>query len=394
MLKKTIAVLLLFSICSFAQTIDGLKSISYGSFKQKKVQKYINYFAKSEKGKAFFTGTYPRMGKYEKNIKDIFLKYQIPDEIIYVSMLESGFNQNALSKAGALGLWQFMPSSARIFGLRVDDWVDERKDIDKSTEAAAKYFRSLMRKFNSWELAFAGYNSGDLTVKRAIKKYNSNDFWYLSNKTFPKQTKEYVPQIIALMIISQDLSKYGFGELKLQAPLKTKKVMVDESTSLEYLSKLIDLDNKVLKELNPSLLKGITPPDTEYAVNIPLSKIKTLYAKLNRNNKRIVGEYLIKKGDTISKIAIKFNISIEEIYKLNNLHDSKIIAGKKLLIYLNSQNTLKDGKYFTHIVKRGESLYKISKEYEIKVKDLKEWNNLSNSKIIVGQKLRVRLANE
>ena len=149
-----------------------------------------------------------------------------------------------------------------------------------------------------------------------------------------------------------------------------------------------------MKELNPSLLKGITPPDTEYVVNIPLSKIKTLYAKLNRNNKRIVGEYLIKKGDTISKIAIKFNISIEEIYKLNNLHDSKIIAGKKLLIYLNSQNILKDGKYFTHIVKRGESLYKISKEYEIKVKDLKEWNNLSNSKIIVGQKLRVRLANE
>ena len=150
MLKKTIAILLLFSICSFAQTIDSLKRISYGSFKQKKVQKYINYFTKSEKGKAFFSATYPRMGKYEKNIKEIFLKYQIPDEIIYVSMLESGFNQNALSKAGALGLWQFMPSSARIFGLRVDDWVDERKDIDKSTEAAAKYFRSLMRKFNSW----------------------------------------------------------------------------------------------------------------------------------------------------------------------------------------------------------------------------------------------------
>ena len=394
MLKKAIIIFLLFSICSFAQTIDSLKNIPYGSFKQKKVQKYIDYFTNSKKGKSFFKATYPRMGKYEKNIKDIFLKYKIPEEIIYVSMLESGFNQNALSKAGALGLWQFMPTSARIFGLRVDDWVDERKDIIKSTEAAAKYFRSLMRKFNSWELAFAGYNSGDLTVKRAIEKYSSTDFWYLSKKTFPKQTKEYVPQIIALMIISQDLSKYGFGELKLKPPLKTKKVIVDKSTSLQYLSKLIDLDYKVLERLNPSLLKGITPPDIEYPVNIPSSKVKVLYTKLNRNNKRVVGDYLIKKGDTISKIAIKFNISIEEIYRLNNLSDSKIIAGKKLLIYLNSNSTSKDGKYFIHIVKKGESLYKISKDYEIKVEDLKEWNNLSISKIIIGQKLRVRLANE
>ena len=149
-----------------------------------------------------------------------------------------------------------------------------------------------------------------------------------------------------------------------------------------------------MEKLNPSLLKGITPPDIEYTVNIPSSKVKVLYTKLNRNNKRVVGDYLIKKGDTISKIAIKFNISIEEIYRLNNLSDSKIIAGKKLLIYLNSNSTSKDGKYFIHIVKTGDSLYKISKDYEIKVEDLKEWNNLSTSKILVGQKLRVRLANE
>ena len=303
-------------------------------FKEKKIRKYINYFSNTDKGRSFYEQAYPRQGMFENIIKKVFDEYDIPEELKYVSMIESGFNYNAESNTGAVGLWQFMPSTGKIFGLRIDEWIDERKDPYKSTLAAAQYFTSLKRKFGTWELVLAGYNSGDLTVKRAIEKYKSKDFWLLSRYTFPKQTKEFVPQILAVIIISKNLSRYGFGDLKLNNSIDIEKVVISPRTRLDYIAELVDLDRALLRKLNPSILKGITPPDGDYLIKVPKGYKEKIYAKfeMNMDNKNLY-KYEIRKGDTLSAIALKFSNSIDEIYKLNNLTSSRIYAGDSILVY-------------------------------------------------------------
>tara|TARA_B100000131_G_scaffold117769_1_gene114565 strand:+ start:15847 stop:17112 length:1266 start_codon:yes stop_codon:yes gene_type:complete len=385
-----------FSIPCFSQDIDNFKSFNNQSnFKKQKVLKYIEYFSKTKRGRDFFNQAYKKKGLYQDSIYEIFNENNIPKEIIFVSMLESGFSPSIESSAGAVGLWQFMPSTAKIFGLRIDEWVDERRDVYHSTNAAVSYFKSLLKKFGTWELALAGYNCGDLNVKKAIEKYKTKDFWYLSKYTFPKQTKEYVPQIIALIHISENLRKYNFTNLIEEQYIKTKKVKVPKNMKISKIAMMIGMDEDELLELNLSLLKRKVPPNESYAVNIPIKKIDKLYSTLNiYNDERVISKYKIKKGDTLSKIAIEFNNTLNDLYELNNLDSSKIIRGEYLLVYLSNESFIKDGKFYLHIVKRGDSLYKISKIYDVPIKDLFEWNNLSGSKIVVGQEIRLVLKND
>ncbi len=395
-LKLIFFIFFLYGPIAYPASIEDFKNLkAQSSFKVQKVNKYIEYFSENRKGRDFFQAAYPRLGLYKDIIYEIFDKNNIPREIIFVSMLESGFNPKIESSAGAIGLWQFMPSTAKIFGLRIDEWVDERMDIYHSTNAAVSYFKSLLKKFGSWELALAGYNCGDLNVKKAIDEYNSNDFWYLSKYTFPKQTKEYVPQIIALMHISEDLKKYNFGYLELKQNLKIKKFKVPKNTKLSKIAYLIGEREDYVNSLNHSIQKKITPPNESYEINIPINKIEILYSKLDIIfEDRIVKKYKIIKGDTLSKIAIKLNNSVEELYDLNNLNSSKIIAGKYLMFYENNESLVKIGRYWMHVVKKGDSLYKLSRMYEVPVDSIKKWNDISGSKIIIGQKIKLILKNE
>ena len=395
-LKLIFFIFFLYGPTAYPASIEDFKNLkAQSSFKVQKVNKYIEYFSENRKGRDFFQAAYPRLGLYKDIIYEIFDKNNIPREIIFVSMLESGFNPKIESSAGAIGLWQFMPSTAKIFGLRIDEWVDERMDIYHSTNAAVSYFKSLLKKFGSWELALAGYNCGDLNVKKAIDEYNSNDFWYLSKYTFPKQTKEYVPQIIALMHISEDLKKYNFGYLELKQNLKIKKFKVPKNTKLSKIAYLIGEREDYVNSLNHSIQKKITPPNESYEINIPINKIEILYSKLDIIfEDRIVKKYKIIKGDTLSKIAIKLNNSVEELYDLNNLNSSKIIAGKYLMFYENNESLVKIGRYWMHVVKKGDSLYKLSRMYEVPVDSIKKWNDISGSKIIIGQKIKLILKNE
>tara|TARA_B100000945_G_scaffold181741_1_gene145633 strand:- start:2685 stop:3884 length:1200 start_codon:yes stop_codon:yes gene_type:complete len=395
-LKLIFFIFFLYGPIAYPTPIEDFKNLeNQSSFKIQKVNKYIEYFSENSKGRDFFQAAYPRLGFYKDIIYEIFDKNNIPREIIFVSMLESGFNPKIESSAGAIGLWQFMPSTAKIFGLRIDEWVDERMDIYHSTTAAVSYFKSLLKKFGSWELALAGYNCGDLNVKKAIDEYNSNDFWYLSKYTFPKQTKEYVPQIIALMHISEDLKKYNFGYLELEQNLKIKKFRVPKNIKLSKIAYLIGENEDYLNRLNHSLQKKITPPDESYEINIPINKIEMLYSKLDIIfEDRIIKKYKIIKGDTLSKIAIKLNNSVEELYDLNNLNSTKIIAGKYLMFYENNESLIKIGRYWLHVVKKGDSLYKLSRLYEVPVDSIKKWNNISGSKILIGQKIKLILKNE
>ena len=232
---------------NFNNSIVSVSTVNNSRFKKDKINKFINYFSKTEKGRVFFKQTYRRQGLFRDRINQIFKEYDIPEDLIYLSMIESAFQVDIVSSAGAVGLWQFMPSTGRIFSLRVDKWIDERRDFEKSTYAAAKYLTSLKRKFGSWELAMAGYNSGDNTVKNAIKEHKSRDFWYLSQHTFPKQTKNYIPQILAVIHISKNLSEFGFSNKIVDPIIDLERVELPPQTSLEYISKISGIDYGLLK---------------------------------------------------------------------------------------------------------------------------------------------------
>tara|TARA_Y100001970_G_scaffold221513_1_gene272268 strand:+ start:9297 stop:10514 length:1218 start_codon:yes stop_codon:yes gene_type:complete len=382
---------------NFNNSILSVSTINNSSYKRTKINKFINYFTKTEKGRVFFKQTYRRQGYFRDRIEEIFDEYNIPVDLIYLSMIESGFQVDVRSSAGAVGLWQFMPSTGRIFGLRVDKWIDERKDFEKSTYAAVKYLRSLKKKFGSWELAMAGYNSGDLTVRDAIVNHKSRDFWYLSQHTFPKQTKDYVPQILAVIHISKNLNKFGFSN-KIVSPMdQIEKVELPPQTSLNYIAKISDISYSRLKKMNPSLLRDITPPDKPYSIYVPAGLKKKVYAKLYSNPvSKVIFKYKVKKGDTLSKIGKLYSNKVSEIIKLNDLDSSLIYIGQDLLVYkkvyFNEEQNNNDS--FTYLVKKGDSLSMIAKRFNIKTKELKEINNLPSNKIQVGQALKIIKSNE
>lgn len=312
-------------------------------------------------------------------------------------MIESGFQFEIKSSAGAVGLWQFMPSTARIFGLRVDEWVDERRDFHKATQAAAEYLVSLKRKFGNWELVLAGYNSGDLTVKKAIEEYNSKDFWHLSQLTFPKQTKDYVPQILAVIRISKDLKSYGFNDLKVKSIIKTEFIELPPQTRLDYIAKIAEIDFGLLKNLNLALLRDITPPNEFYSVRIPSGLKKKIYSKLKSNpDKRTIYKHKIKKGETLSSIARTFSNSVKELMKLNNLSSSDIYQGEYLLVYKKTirKNDYSNRAFFVYLVKEGDSLSKIAEKFNMRIKEIKNFNNLKSNRISVGQTLKIFKSNE
>ena len=381
---------------NFNKSISSVSTKNNSSYKKIKINKYINYFTKTEKGRVFFKQTYRRQGYFRDRIEQIFDEYRIPKDLIYLSMIESGFQVDIRSSAGAMGLWQFMPSTGRIFGLRVDKWIDERKDFEKSTYAAVKYLRSLKKKFGSWELAMAGYNSGDLTVKQAIKNHRSRDFWFLSQHTFPKQTKDYVPQILAVIYISKNLEKFGFSN-KIVNPIdKTEKIELPPQTSLDYIAKISDVTYSELKKINPSLLRDITPPDEPYSIYIPKGFKKKIYAKLYSNPiSKVIFKYTVIKGDTLSKIGKIYSNEVDEIIKLNNLNSSLIYVGQELLVYKKIYHNEKaSNDSYTYLVKEGDSLSMIAKRFNIKTEELKQINNLSSNTIQIGQTLKIIKSNE
>ena len=382
---------------NFNNSIISISTVNNSSYKKSKVNKFIDYFTKTEKGRVFFKQTYRRQGYFRYKIEQVFNEYNIPIDLIYLSMIESGFQVEVKSSAGAVGLWQFMPSTGRIFGLRVDKWVDERRDFEKSTYAAAKYLTSLKKKFGSWELAMAGYNSGDLTVKRAIKEYKSRDFWYLSQHTFPKQTKDYIPQILAVVYISKNLEKFGFSNKMIKPIIKLERIELPPETSLDYIARISNIDFDVLNRLNPSLLRDVTPPENPYYIYIPSGLKKIIYAKLNSQPvSKVIFKYRVKKGDSLSKIGRIYSNSVDEIMKLNSLSSSDIFINQELLlykkIYFNDQKD--ENRSIIYMVKEGDSLSLIAKRFNVRTSDLKKMNNLSSNLIRVGQTLKIIKSNE
>jgi soluble lytic murein transglycosylase-like protein len=242
------------------------------------VEAYIEYFR--TRGKSTFQRWLDNSAPYLQPIKEIFRKKNLPEELAYVAMIESGYDSGAVSVAKATGPWQLMPDTARRYGLRNDRWIDERRDPIKSSRAAAQYFRDLHSRFGSWPIVLAAYNAGTGKVKRAMLRAGSTDFWDLKQSAYlRRETKGYVPKFMAAALIAKDPAAYGF-RIPGVLPLRYDEVLIPESTDLGIVAYLTDSTYERIKSLNPEIRGGVTPPDDpRYILKIPEGKKKIFLAR-------------------------------------------------------------------------------------------------------------------
>ncbi len=311
-------------------------SVIFPSELNEKVSEFIAFF--QQRAENFFSKALGRSQAYEEMMKKIFREKNLPEELFYLALIESGYNPQATSRAKAGGIWQFLAKTAKRFGLKVDKWVDERRDPEKSTYAAAEYLKSLYAIFNCWDLATASYNAGEGKVLRGMKKTNSQDFWELSRHRYLKQeTKRYVPMFLAAVIIAKEPQKYGFSNINYHPPLVYEKVAVPPETNLDWVAKIAETDPSELRALNPALRRGKTPPGTpHFEIKIPpgkkeifeknLSAYKQSAAALKKNHR-------VRAGETLGSIAKKYRINFQVLCEHNALSSqSKIKPGMTLLL--------------------------------------------------------------
>ncbi len=272
-----------------------------------------------------------RSGQYLGMIRDIFRDHGLPTDLAFTVMIESGFNPVAVSRAGAKGLWQFMATTARRYGLRVDQWVDERFDPEKSTAAAAAYLRDLHTQFGSWFLAQAAYNAGAVAVARAIRATGSSDFWVLNRTKFlRRETKEFVPAIQAATFIGRNPGQYGF-EIGEASPNDIERVAAPPSTDLRRVAAASGISLEMLRALNAVLVKSVTPPGMPWELRVPAGTRDGVLAALARRRPGAVALHIVRPRDTVSSIAKQYGISIDDVLRWNSLeHRGRIRPGDRL----------------------------------------------------------------
>ena len=365
------------------------------------VENQLEYY--KTRGRDTFQRWLDRSARYIPVMKDIFREKNLPEDLVYVAMIESGFNPYAVSCAKAVGPWQFMTATGKLYGLRIDWWIDERKDPVKSTEAAAEHFKDLHNLFGSWSLALASYNAGAGKVQRAVLRTRSEDFWDLkASRYIRKETKNYVPKYMAATIIAKNPEAYGFSASS-TTPFKYDEVMLNESIDLRLAARCADCTYQDLKDLNPELKRWVTPPDVDsYVLRIPRGKREQFLANLAAvpADQKIKWErYQVRKGDTPQAIAKRFDTSIEAIRDSNGLRRNRLVPGRHILIPVGSiragqaayigvpqGNRLQEIKYR---VRRGETLIRIAKQHNVSVEDIREWNKGMGKTVRAGQMIKL-----
>jgi membrane-bound lytic murein transglycosylase D len=378
-----------------------------------KVRMAIKYF--QTKGRVVFTRWLERSGKYEDLVREIFESKGVPKDLAYIAMIESGFNPSAQSYARAVGMWQFISATGRYYGLRHDWWFDERRDVVKSTMAAAEHLNDLYKRFGDWYLALAGYNCNPKKVEYNMRRYNTQDFWKL--RRLPRQTRNYVPTYLAATIIAKNPKKFGFFIDK-HKPIETDMVQISESVDLNVVANIIGLEYSTIKELNPAVLRWVTPPGvSDFNLYLPKGTKKKFvegYSKIPDHQKRSWVRHRIKGGETLSTIAQKYHTSISVIRSTNKLRSNLIHEGKYLVIpvpqnkshyYTYKENVQTSAtrrstvktirnvpghKKLTYIVKKGDTLGEIAEIYNTRASKIRSWNGLPYGRhIYPNQKLTI-----
>ncbi len=297
-------------------------------------KKWIKYF--SGRGREHFQRYAERAGRYAPVLSKILNDQGLPRDLIFLSMAESGFQNAARSWAKAVGPWQFMPYTGKKFGLEVDFYMDERRDPLKATVAASKYLTYLFDRFGSWELAMAGYNAGEGKISRAIRRYRTKNFWKIRRGRYLKsETKNYVPKIMALAIISKNLSAFGFKDIEFQRPLDFQEIQVPANTDLYKVSLVLESDFETIKKYNPEILRWQTPPKGEaYTLRVPVGK-KDLWLNREVATNVIATDYKtyqLRGYASLYNVGRKFKVPLKVLTELNGIPGKKRLYPKTAVL--------------------------------------------------------------
>jgi membrane-bound lytic murein transglycosylase D len=389
------------------------------------VDKWIAYF--QGRGRKYMEQYLARSTKYLPMMKNAMRENGLPEDLVYIALIESGFSPRAHSHANAVGYWQFIRSTGHRFGLQIDTFTDERRDPVLSTRAAAEYFKSLYSLFGSWHLSMAAYNVGEMRVKRAVTHYYTRDFWALVKKrrALPAETKQYVPKFIAAVLIAKNPEKYGFKDIEFEDPLSYDTVALQSPISLTKLANNIGVDVDELQLLNPKFRTDFVPTSRngETVVRIPVGRgtdaLAALSLSVTTQPKILQAEYTfyrIRRGDTLSTVARRHHTTVSQLRRLNGLSNRSMLrVGRSVKVPDNGGDGIqlvteedtrspsssaavpavetRDVQF--HTVRRGENLTGIAQRYGLSVSDLLRLNGLSNRSILRrGQKLRIHEAPE
>lgn len=363
----------------------------------KHVQKEIDRFT-DKNCRDFFINSYKRSGRYRQYILAELKKAGLPEELSWLPLIESGFKVNALSSARALGLWQFIASTGHKFGLKRDLYIDERLDPYKSTHGAIDFLKELHEIFGDWMTVLAAYNCGEGRVLRTIRKQNVSyldDFWDLYQR-LPRETARYVPKFLATLHIINNLEKYGMNDIIPDPPMEFEIVMISKQAYLKDIAKIIQLPKQQLIGLNPELRYKLLPPE-EYPLKIPADKKELLLANIKNIPEYVqtrpgIVYHRVRPGETLSTIARRYNVSVNQVARYNNIYKKNyIVAGKILKISQTEKAFSKKGKakVITYRVRRGDSLWILAKRHNTTTKKIQEFNSLKTVNLHIGQVLRI-----
>lgn len=371
----------------------------------RRVQYYTEFFLGPSRDR--FEVWLSQLTRYEGMIRNVFRRHGLPEDMKFLGLIESGYSNTAVSRARAVGMWQFMRTTGRAYGLRVDNWVDERRDPFKATDAAARHLKDLYEQFGSWYVAAAAYNAGATRVSRGITRLNEQNvsdqtFFALADRRYiRRETRDYVPKLIAATVIAKNPASFGFTEIEFMEPLVFDEITVPDQTGLDVLAQLADTTIQALTELNPHFYRGATPPGEEVTVRVPrgsAAMVTEAYATLPVEERVSFLEHRISRGETLSEIAERYNVSLSFIRAANpGLRARSLRIGRRIVIPVSqaartgTPRRVSPPRNGMHIVRPGDTLWIISQRYGVEVSDLRSWNEISETDTLlnVGQRVRV-----
>jgi membrane-bound lytic murein transglycosylase D len=349
---------------------------------------YINYY--STRGRGTFERAVARSGRYREMIERIFREEGVPHDLIYLAQAESGFHPLALSRAGARGMWQFMATRASGYGLQRSWWIDDRQDPEKATRAAARHLKDLYNEFGDWYLAMAAYNSGPGNVQQAVKRTGYADFWELYRRdVLPKETKNYVPIILAMTIMSKNPAQYGLDSIQPDPADKYDVLTVDYPVDLRLVAECIDAPVERLAELNPSLLRRTTPKDQRFDLRLPdgaKEKYEQAIAAIPKDKRVMWRYYRVQSGDSLTSVAKKYRTTERAIAAANDLgKNTELIADSKLVIPVSGSEeagVVAYSKHATHYkVRKGDTVLSVADDFGVAPDRLRRWNRLKGNQL-------------